>query len=136
MAAKDFSAKLAATLKASTPGAYAEAIATIQEVAQGIQDILPKAAAKKKGAVVQLEPGFPSQLGQQINVVLKIAENNVSDTLFRIYVTPDGRFNLDLYGEQPIVCADKEALEAQILAFLARPEVVARLNLYRDLIKN
>jgi hypothetical protein len=68
---------------------------------------------------IEIEPGFQSTMGRQLNVVLKIERKHFRTTLFRAYVPDDGfPIQLDLFGEDAVVCGDKRELEEELLKFL------------------
>jgi hypothetical protein len=106
---------------------------SVKRVAKSIEDWLAQPAGMKK-LQVQIEPGFQGSLGQQLNVVLDIPDRHVRDTLFRVYLQPSGEINLDLYGEEPVACADESDMQEKILQFLGDTENKSRLNMYKDML--
>lgn len=111
---------------------YQEAYQQLEEAAQSIAEWIRQADGTND-LDVRVEPGFHSNLGQQLNIVLRIPDLLVRDTLFRAYVPPAGQVNLDFFGEQPVPSGIPD-LQGHILEFLGRPEVKSRMNLYRQLI--
>lgn len=112
---------------------YEKVVSTLRRICGSIEESL--SARPAKAMVVSLLPGFQADVGQQFNVVVEIPERRYQDTLFRAYVpVPDGLpAQLDFYGEEPTPAETEEELEDAIVEFLSRPEVKARLNVYRGL---
>ncbi len=133
----DFGTKLGATLGNTAQSApYLEAFRTLRQTASELANWLT-AGAESSDLKVDVEPGFPSRLGQQLNVVLRIPGHKVQDTLFRAYVPPTGApISLDFYGEQPVSSGNPQELQNEVLKFLAEPEVTSRINMYKELISD
>jgi hypothetical protein len=132
MATTTFESQLMSALSAGSPAPYTKAFDAISEVARSLQVSL--ASPDSKFPIrVQVEPGFPAEIGQQFNIVVHIPERHVTDTLFRAYTAPDGRIALDLFGEEPLPVTDEQDLQHQILQFINRPEVKSRLMIYKKL---
>tara|TARA_R110002072_G_scaffold302615_1_gene486829 strand:- start:108625 stop:109056 length:432 start_codon:yes stop_codon:yes gene_type:complete len=131
----NFATRLGATLGNTAQSApYLEAFRTLRETADELGNWLTGGSANSD-LKVDVEPGFPSRLGQQLNVVLRIPGHKVQDTLFRAYVPPTGvPISLDFYGEQPVSSGNPQELQDRVLEFLAEPEVTSRINMYKELI--
>ncbi len=128
---KSFAKKFAESLgQAQKPG-FREAYDTLRGIADGIRKTL--SAGKKKGVVVDLEPGYATNLGQQFRVRLRVPARGWDQNLFRAYIPPDGfPISLDLDGEQPVTCPDAASLEQAVLDFLRKPEIDGRLTVLRE----
>jgi len=84
-----------------------------------------------------VEPGYLLNIGQQLNVVVRVPGLGVEDVLFRAYIPPTGfPVNLDLYDAEPVACADEDALGEAILQFVAQPAVRNRLATLREMAQN
>ena len=132
MAPSTFEAQLNSRLSMTASQPYMPTFDALNEVARSLEVWL-KSPSATHSATVQVEPGFPAELGQQFNVVVHIPDRHVSDTLFRAYVSPDGKAALDLFGEQPLYVAGKSELQDEVLKFIDRPEVKSRLMIYKKL---
>ncbi len=116
---------------------YLESFRTLRETAQELQTWLKGPSTNNDAPIsVDVEPGFQSQMGQQLNVVVQIPNRGVRDTLFRAYVPAAGApVNLDFYGEEPVPSGTPQEIQENVLNFLTQPEIVSRMNMYRELIK-
>jgi len=119
----DFESKVSEILSTAETPAYLKALGALESMALAVQRQLGPGAP-----TVTVEPGYQVAMGQQLNVVVAVPQRNFRDVLFRAYVPATGfPVSLDLYGEEPVRCADEAELEDQVLGFLARPQVRARL---------
>lgn len=132
MPTSTFEIQLNSALASPGPQPFLSTFDALSEVARSLETWL-QAPAARHPATVQVEPGFPAEIGQQFNVVVHIPERNVADTLFRTYVAPDGKAALDLFGDHPLPVANKDELERAVLQFIDRPEVKSRLMVYKRL---
>ena len=132
MAPSAFANQLNATLAGSPHEPYLRMFDALNRVASTLEAWLRTPAARLVVSV-QVEPGFPAEIGQQFNIVVHIRDREVSDTLFRAYVSLDGRTSLDFFGEEPTIVTDENELQRHVLEFLARPEVKSRLMIYKKL---
>ncbi len=106
------------------PG-YRSVLDTLHEVAHAIA-----AAGGIADALVRAVPGFETNLGQEVKVVLSIPSQPYQETLFRAYVPTDGfPVALDLYGEATEPCADTKELEDRIIGFLASAPMRTKFDL-------
>ncbi len=111
------------------PPGHEQALQKLREIAAGIQESLGEPF------VVRLEPGYRVNLGQQFKLAIRLKDPEFSDFLFRAYVPPDGfPVTLDLFGDEHPACADVAGLEAKLLEFLGKDEVVQRIDALRDLV--
>lgn len=134
MAPSAFANQLNAALAGSPHEPYLRMFDALNRVASTLESWLTTSAARSPVSV-QVEPGFPAEMGQQFNVVVHIRDREVSDTLFRAYVSPDGTTALDFFGEEPTIVTDENELQRRVLEFLARPEVKSRVTIYKKLVE-
>ena len=86
-------------------------------------------AYKDQGLRLVIEPGFETELGRQLNVVVRIDSIQFRDVLFRAYVPSSGfPVSLDLFGENVRTCQDEKELRAAILEFIGRKDVSLRIR--------
>lgn len=108
---------------------YEEALKKLREIASGIEESLGDPF------VARIEPGYRVNQGQQFKLAIRLKDPEFSDFLFRAYVPPDGfPVTLDLFGDEHPACADVSELEAKLLEFLGKAEVVQRIDALRDLV--
>jgi hypothetical protein len=133
MATSDFRTRLETVLKHNGDGSdYRKTYEALKRIVDAIASSLNGNAGREKLRIL-LEPGFLSDQGQQLNVVVAIPTIQYRDVLFRAYVPVGGYPTyLDLYGEELLPCEGEMDLENRILAFLARPEVRERLHILQD----
>ena len=95
----------------------------IEEAAKAIEELY-----KDSKMNVDVELGFKTNLGQQMNVVVYIDPIKFRDVLFRAYIPIDGfPVSLDLFGEELQTCKDDEELQGEIIKFIKREDVSSRL---------
>lgn len=131
MPASNFSSRLNTALHLGGSEKFLQAFDVLRQIAADLTVWLR--SHPDGGAVVQVEPGFPARIGQQFNVVVRIPGKGIADTLFRAYVDTSGKVSLDFFGDEPVICNDENELQTMVLDFLARPEVKARMNVYKQL---
>ena len=135
MAKQTFQEAVKQALSASPTEAeakYEEKYEALKLLAFSIQQWFSK---KRKSPVeVFVEPGYQIDVGQQFNMVLQIAGKGIRDTLFRAYLSPDGKVSFDFYGEELIACDTVEDMQTAVETFLSKPEVRSRMRVYKDLL--
>lgn len=124
MAVHDLKTKMADALKPGerqrNPGDRA-----LTEFAETLEGLL----GNRRHLQVLLEPGYQTNLGLQMNVLLLIPSRAFRDVFFRAYVPPAGfPVALDLFGEEPVLCPDESKLEEELLNFLKTPQVRIKLE--------
>jgi hypothetical protein len=125
--ADQFSKNLGKSRKPKSRQAYE----ALRNIADGIQVTLSKGRAGK--LKVGLEPGYVTNLGQQLRLRLSIPARKWEETLLRAYIPPDGfPVNLDLGEEEPVPCRNTAELEEAVLKFLKKPEIDSRLTIVRE----
>ena len=136
MSTDDFSSKLdeALGLDESSSEAYQPSLVPLRRIVEAIEGRMNQGLPEKR-IHLDVMPGFQAHLGQQFKVVLRIPTKQFQDSLFRVYLpSDDGPVNLDLYGDEPVACADDEELENRILEFLAK--IKGRMGQYRQYAKD
>lgn len=131
MPAPNFSSRLNTALAPSGSAKFMQAFDALRKIAADLTLWLRN--RPDDGVAVQVEPGFPAKIGQQFNMVVRIPAKSVADTLFRAYVDQAGKVTLDFFGDEPVICRGEDELDAQVLDFLAKPEVNTRMNVYKQL---
>ncbi len=111
---------------------YEEKYHALKQLASSIQQWFGKARRAPRVAVF-IEPGYQIDAGQQFNLVLQISEKDIRDTLFRVYLSPEGEVQFDFYGEDYVACDTVEQMQKAVESFLSEPEVRSRMRVYRDL---
>lgn len=130
----DFAARLAAAVPTGDAGTagYAEVLGRLRSAAEVI--------TRELGAgdlLLRIEPGFQANIGQQLSMVTVIPSRNYRDVLFRAYVPVEGYpVQLDLFGEELVPCGSLKELDEQVLKFVQRPEVQARLAMLADIARS
>jgi hypothetical protein len=131
MSAIPFDSRLKQALDFSSGDPYSTSYEWLKEIARSIEGQLNSGLPEPESIVVDLEPGFQANIGQQLRVVIRIPKKQFRDTLFRAYIPTDGLpIYLDLYSEEPEQCASREELEQKVLGFLQR--IRDRMVSYRD----
>lgn len=131
MTATPFDSRLKQALDFSSIDPYRTSYEWLKEIAQSIEGQLNSGLPEPESIVVDVEPGFQANIGQQLRVVIRIPNKQFRDTLFRAYIPTDGLpIYLDLYSEEPEQCANREELEQKVLGFLQR--IRDRMVSYRD----
>jgi len=131
MPAPTFIDRLNTTLSSGGSEQFLRAFEMLRDIAKDLHLWLRN--GPEDAVMVQVEPGFPAKIGQQFNVVVRIPAKDVGDTLFRAYVDTTGKVSLDFFGEEAVVCRDENELQTKVLEFLSKPEVAARMNVYKQL---
>lgn len=114
---------------------YEESYRALKLLASSIQQWFgkPKRAPRVD---VFIEPGCQIDVGQQFNLVLQIPEKYIRDTLFRVYLSPEGEVRFDFCGEDYVTCDSVEQMQKAVEAFLSEPEVRSRMRVYKDLVSS
>ena len=120
MSTSNFQDRLTKALDFSeaSSGRYGKAYDALKGITKSIADEMNR--EWDEGLIkIEIEPGFTSTMGRQLNVILSIPAKSFRTTLFRAYV-PDSGFpmSLDLFGEEAVTCEDEQRLEEQMLDFL------------------
>jgi len=124
----EFETQVGQILREPVSPTYREAVTALQSIARAIQKQLGQ-----DGPQVAVEPGCYIALGQQLNVAVRVPRTGFEEVLFRAYVPDTGYpIGLDLFGGEPVECADEMELQNQVLAFLRRPEVRNRMAWLRE----
>lgn len=111
---------------------YEKTKSKLREICDKLETAISKGA--KKAVVVTMQPGFRANMGQQLNIVVRIPEQRYQDTLFRAYIPLEGfPVYLDFYAEQPVRAETLEEMDEAVLGFLSQEDIQNRLSDYRDL---
>lgn len=122
---KEFKSKIQKNLGEITTNPEFETVVNIlSSVAEAIEEEYSDAKIK-----IGIEPGFTSNLGRQMNLVMRIKPISFREVLFRAYIPTAGfPVQLDLFGEDLQSCTDKDELQEQILDFLQRDDVSQKIH--------
>jgi len=133
MPKSDFAQRLAESVDLEAqPNEFQAAYTAIQEMAVGILRLLKKGT--KKPIHVKVEPGYTTNLGTQLNLVVEIPSRKYQWILLRAYVPSGGTpISLDFIGEDVTKCNDIRAMEDEVIKFLNRPAVLDTLRTLRTL---
>ena len=108
------------------PG-YVEATNALHQLVAALERALAPGSVQ-----ITLEPGYQTNLGLQINAVVRVPARQFQEVLFRAYVPVDGwPVSLDLGDKQPKPCGDVALLTEEFLGFVR--SVRQRLDALREI---
>ena len=115
-------------------GAQTDFEAALRDLNRIVESIKKRYFGQSAHILLNAEPGFTTNIGMQMKVVVRIPKFRYRDVLFHAYI-PQGGYpvGLDLGTEAPLPCGNRSELEDHIFEFVVLPDVNARMHQYREL---